>query len=100
MSASREAVPSRYGLEIFSRVNEATTPANRRLWALLRVGEGLPLNRKAVYRVLKLKGWFVTQRVRAPRPRVQHRRSRAERSNERWAMDVTHTDCGGTAGRT
>jgi putative transposase len=66
----------------------------RRLWALLRFGEGLPLNRKAVYRVLQLKGWFVTQRVRTPRPRVQGRRSRAERSNERWAMDVTHIDCG------
>jgi putative transposase len=66
----------------------------RRLWALLRFGEGWPLNRKAVYRVLKLKGWFVTQRVRTPRPRVQGRRSRAECSNERWAMDVTHIDCG------
>ena len=29
-----------------------------------------------------------------PRPRVQGRRSRASRSNERWAMDVTHIDCG------
>lgn len=66
----------------------------RRLWALLRFGEGLPLNRKAVYRVLQLKGWFVTQRGRPPRPRVQGRRSRAERRNERWAMDVTHIDCG------
>ena len=32
--------------------------------------------------------------MRTPRPRVQGRRSRAERSNERWAMDVTHIDCG------
>ena len=56
----------------------------RRLWALLRFGEGVPLNRKAVYRVLKLKGWFVTQRVRTPPPRVRGRRSRAKRSNERW----------------
>jgi len=37
--------------------------------------------------------WFVTQHVRTPRPRVQGRCSRAERSNERWAMDVTHIDC-------
>ncbi len=28
----------------------------RRLWALLRFGEGLRVNRKAVYRILKLKG--------------------------------------------
>jgi putative transposase len=66
----------------------------RRLWALLRFGEGIRLNRKAVYRVLKLKRWFVHQRVVTPRPRVQGRRSRAQRSDERWAMDVTHVPCG------
>jgi putative transposase len=66
----------------------------RRLWALLRFHDGLPVNRKAVYRVLVLKGWFVHQRRTTPRPRVQGRRSRATRSNERWAMDLTHIDCG------
>jgi putative transposase len=66
----------------------------RRLWALLRFHEGRRINRKAVYRVLVLKGWFVHQRRATPRPRVQGRRSRAARSNERWAMDLTHIDCG------
>jgi putative transposase len=66
----------------------------RRLWALLRFSEGIRVNRKAVYRVLKLKRWFVHQRVATPRPRVQGRRSRAQRSDERWAMDVTHVPCG------
>jgi putative transposase len=66
----------------------------RRLWAMLRFREGLLINRKAVYRVLVVKGWFVHQRRTTPRPRVQGRRSRASRSNERWAMDVTHIDCG------
>lgn len=66
----------------------------RRLWALLRFGAGLKINRKAVYRVLRLKGWFVHQRTVTPRPRVQSRRSRAERSDERWAMDATHVPCG------
>jgi putative transposase len=66
----------------------------RRLWALLRFHEGLRVNRKAVYRVLVLKGWLVHQRQTTPRPRVQGRRSRATRSNERWAMDLTHIDCG------
>jgi len=61
----------------------------RRLWALLRFGEGLQVNRKAVYRILKLKRWFVHQRVATPRPRVQGRRSRAQRSDERWAMDLS-----------
>jgi hypothetical protein len=40
----------------------------RRLWALLRFGEGIRVNRKAIYRVLKLKNWFVYQRVATPRP--------------------------------
>src|SRR5262249_55182238 len=66
----------------------------RRLWALLRFHDGLPVNRKAVYRVLVLKGWCVHQRRTTPRPRVQGRRSRATRSNERWAIDLTHIDCG------
>jgi len=66
----------------------------RRLWALLRFREGLRINRKAVYRVLAVKGWFVHQRWTTPRPRVQGKRSRAARSNERWAMDMTHVDCG------
>jgi putative transposase len=66
----------------------------RRLWALLCFGEGLRVNRKAVYRILKLKRWFVHQRVATPRPRVQGHRSRAPRSNERWAMDLRHVPCG------
>ena len=66
----------------------------RRLWALLRFAEGIRVNRKAVYRVLRLKGWFVNQRVVTPRPRVQGLKSRAQRSNERWAMDLTHVPCG------
>ena len=44
--------------------------------------------------MLVLKGWFVHQRRTTPRPRVHGRRSRASQSNERWAMDMTHIDCG------
>jgi len=65
----------------------------RRLWAMLR-REGVVVNRKAVYRVLKLKGWFVNQRTRTPRPRARGLVSRAPASNLRWAMDVTHIPCG------
>ena len=43
----------------------------RRLWALLRFVEGIRVNRKAVYRLLMVKGWFVHQRWR--------RRGRASR---------------------
>jgi len=66
----------------------------RRLWVMLRFGEGVRVNRKAVYRVLRLKGWFVHQRSVTPRPRVHGRASRAEKSDQRWAMDLTHIDCG------
>ena len=66
----------------------------RRLRALLRFRDGLLVNRKTVYRILKLKGWFCHERRHTPRPRVRGMKSRAERSNERWAMDVTHVECG------
>ena len=62
----------------------------RRIWALLRYREGLSINKKAVYRVLKLKGWMVNQRIKTPRPRVKSSRSRSDESNKRWAMDITH----------
>ena len=66
----------------------------RRLWVLLRFRDGFVVNRKAVYRVLKQQGWFVHQQIATPRPRVRGWVSRASRSNERWAMDVTHIPCG------
>jgi putative transposase len=66
----------------------------RQLWSLLRFGEELRVNRKVVHRVPELKGWFGHQRVATPRPRVQGRRSRAQRSDERWAMDLIHVPSG------
>ena len=66
----------------------------RRIWAWLKHREGLTVNKKAVYRIFKLKRWFVNQRQATPRPRVKASRSVADSSNERWAMDVTHIDCG------
>ena len=66
----------------------------RKLWALLRHGDGLLVNLKAVYRILKAKRWFVHQRQVTPRPRVQGRRSVAPVSNARWAIDLTHVYCG------
>lgn len=66
----------------------------RRIHAILRRQHGIQINLKTVYRLLKRHGWFVHQRSVTPRPRVHGRRSVASRSNERWAMDVTHIDCG------
>lgn len=75
-------------------IQQHPTFGYRRLWVLLRVQEGVRVNRKAVYRVLKQKRWLVHQRSSTPRPRVRGWVSRASRSNERWAMDVTHIPCG------
>ncbi len=66
----------------------------RRIWAMLRYREGVKVNRKKVYRILKRKGWMVYQRQVTPRPRVRGWVSRAEQSDQRWAMDVTHVYCG------
>ena len=59
----------------------------RRLWAMLRFVEEIRVNRKSVYRLLMLKGWFVHQRRLTARPRVQGHRSHAQRkamSAGRW----------------
>jgi putative transposase len=55
---------------------------------------GFMVNRKAVYRILRLRGWFCHQRTATPRPRAKAMQSRAPHSNARWAMDVTHIPCG------
>ena len=79
---------------VHALILEHPTFGYRRIWAMLRFRQGLPVNIKTVYRLFKRKGWFVHQRVLTARPRAQGKRSRASRSNERWAMDVTHIDCG------
>lgn len=66
----------------------------RRLWSLLRHGDGLPINRKRVHRLVKSLRLQVKRREAAPRPRVQQSKSRAGASDERWAVDVTHIYCG------
>jgi putative transposase len=66
----------------------------RKRWALLRYGDGLVVNLKAVYRILAAKRWFVHQRQVTSRPRVQGRRSIAAASDLRWAIDLTHVYCG------
>jgi putative transposase len=75
---------------------EHPTFGYRRLWALLRFGsDGALVNLKKVHRLVKMLRLQVKQRLVAPRPRVQQRRSSSTTaSNERWAMDVTHIYCG------
>ena len=75
-------------------IQQHPTYGYRRLWARLRFGDQLVINRKKVHRIVREQGWQVTQRQATPRPRVAKRRSVARYSNERWALDATHIDCG------
>jgi len=72
----------------------ATGGSPRGYPAVLRYGDQRVINRKKVHRIVKAHGWQVTQRQATPRPRVVKRQSVASRSNERWALDATHIDCG------
>ncbi|MGH2360159.1 MAG: DDE-type integrase/transposase/recombinase, partial [bacterium] len=75
-------------------VQQLPTFGYRQLWALLGFRAGFVVNRKAVYRMLKIKRWLVHQRPCTPRPRARGLVGRARCSNERWAMDATHVPCG------
>jgi putative transposase len=75
-------------------INAHPTFGYRRLWALLRRQTGLAINRKTVYRILKIKGWFCNERTRTPRPRAKSFVSQTTQSNLRWATDLTHIPCG------
>jgi putative transposase len=75
-------------------IQEHPTYGYRRLWALLRYRLGITVNRKRIYRILKAKRWLVHQRAVTARPRVKASASRTTKSDRRWAMDMTHVDCG------
>ena len=55
---------------------------------------GLIVNRKKVARIMRLMGWTLKQRRPRMRPRARAMRSVSERSNQRWATDMTHIYCG------
>ncbi|GJL65875.1 MAG: insertion element hypothetical protein [Nitrospirales bacterium] len=95
MLASRtRGISEALATQLHTLIEQHPTYGYRRLWALLRFGQGQCVNRKAVYRVLRIKRWFVHQRRHTARPRAQRLRSRSPQSNQRWAMDVTHIPCG------
>ena len=75
-------------------LQQYSTFGYRHLWALLCGQTTHCVNKKVVYRVLRQKRWLVHQRSCTPRLQVQGWISRASRSDERWAMDVTHMPCG------
>ncbi len=49
----------------------------------------LGMNKKAVQRILQLKGWQVRKRSKGHRPRAKAMPSRSQLPNERWAIDMT-----------
>ena len=63
----------------------------RKVWAHLRVLDGLFINRKRVRRILKEEG--LQKEVHFPRPRLPETGSiAASKPNERWAADITYVD--------
>ena len=93
-AVARQEVDGTLAARIHELIQQHPTFGYRRIWALLRFRDGLKVNRKKVQRIMQIKRWQCTQRQATPRPRVQKSRSRTTRSNERWAMDMTHIDCG------
>lgn len=61
----------------------------RMVWAQLRI-DGVFVNRKAVQRIMQIKGWQCNRRLhKSCYPRVSIKTSIAVRSNLRWATDFT-----------
>ena len=62
----------------------------RRVWAYLKYREGLPVNKKRIYRLLQEHRLLAhqTRRLRATRTPVRSK-PRAQRPNELWGIDMT-----------
>ena len=75
-------------------IKEHPTYGYRRLWAVLRFREGIPVTKRTVHRIITNNGWQVRNRKISARPRVKARRSQTDMTNTRWATDITHISCG------
>lgn len=80
--------------DILSRIREikADHPfwGYRRVWAYLRYREGLPVNKKRIYRLMKLHNLLVqkNQRLKARRA-PQRPKPQALKPNDIWGIDMT-----------
>lgn len=62
----------------------------RRIWSYLKYRQGVPVNKKRVYRLMKESGYLVTKNFHLKAKRTQMRpKPRAERPNEFWGIDMT-----------
>lgn len=75
-------------------ITEFPTYGVRRIWAVLRNRDGILVNRKAVHRIVKLRGWQKSQRAKGFRPRIFGKKHHTCRSNQLWAIDTTSLFCG------
>ena len=75
-------------------IEQHPTSGYRRIWARLRCGDQVLINRKQGSRLMQAQGWLIWQRPAAPTPHVKRKKRVATHANERWARDATHSDCG------
>jgi putative transposase len=62
----------------------------RRIWSYLKYRQGVSVNKKRVYRLMKEAGYLVTKNFRLKAKRTKMRpKPRAERPNEFWGIDMT-----------
>lgn len=93
-SRKKRIVDEELERRIYELIQKFPTWGYRRIWAWLKHREKMAVNRKKVYRIMKIRGWFVNNRIKTARPRVKGRRSVTDKINHRWATDVTHIPCG------
>ncbi len=74
--------------KVKEKMEQFPTYGYRRLALLLE------MNKKAVQRILQLKGWQVKKRSKGHRPRAKAMESKTPLPNRRWAIDMTRVWCG------
>jgi putative transposase len=98
----RDEKPPRIDLEIKDHIKwiieSFPTFGIRRVWAWLKFRMGLTVNRKKVARIMRRMGWTMKQRRQGLRPRVEIKRSVAERPDQRWSTDIALVFCGARDG--
>jgi len=86
----RYRVNAKLAFEIRQIINQHPAYGVRRITWMLNRDRDHRVNRKAVHRVLRLRGWILNKRPKGWRPRARSWRSQAEAPNERWEIDTTH----------
>ena len=76
--------------EIRKIIDEEPAVGLRMITAMVRKRLNRNINRKKIHRIIKLNNWQVNRKRKGQRPRVKGWSSRANRPNERWAIDMTH----------